>query len=87
MTDTDMTDDEFADLEQAIAEERRRELAVEHLLFQTVGYVERQHPGLLDHLEQSLDHLGDSAHDDTKDDEAVREVARLFIKSLRKGGG
>ncbi len=86
MSDTDdMTDDEFADLEQAIAEERRRELAVEHLLFQTVDYVEKQHPGLLDHLEASLGHLGDSADDETKDDEAVRQVARLFIDSLRKG--
>lgn len=87
MTDTDdeMSDQEFYDLEQAIAEERRREIAVEHLLFQTVAYVERQHPGLLDHLEASLDHLGDSAEDETKDDEAVRAVARLFIASLRKG--
>jgi len=85
MTDDDISDDEFPDLEQAIAEERRRELAVEHLLFQTVGYVERLHPGLLDHLEASLDHLGDSADDDTKDDEAVRQVARRFIESLRQG--
>ena len=86
MTDSDeMTDEELLDLEQAIAEERRRELAVEHLLFQTVAYVERQHPGLLDHLEASLDHLGDSADDGTKDDEAVRAVARLFIQSLRQG--
>jgi hypothetical protein len=86
MSDADeITDDELYDLELAIAEERRREVAVEHLLFQTVAYVEKQHPGLLDHLEASLDHLGDSADDETKDDEAVRDVARLFIASLRKG--
>jgi hypothetical protein len=81
----DLTDAAVYDLELAIAEERRREVAVEHLLFQTVAYVEKQHPGLLDHLEASLDHLGDSADDETKDDEAVRDVARLFIASLRKG--
>ena len=63
--------------------ERQRELAVEHLLFQTLTYVERRHPGLIDHLDDSIGHLGDSAHDDTKDDEAVREIARRFVTSLR----
>jgi hypothetical protein len=83
--DTDMTDEELAEFEQAVAEERRRELAVEHLLFQTLSFLEGKHPGLLDHLESSIANLGDSADDDTKDDEAVREIARLFIASLRAG--
>lgn len=81
--DTDLPDEEFAALRAELAEERRRELAVEHLLFGTISYVQRQNPGLLDELERSLDHLGDSADDETKDDDAVREVARRFIKSLR----
>ena len=62
---------------------RRREIAVEHLLFRTMEYVEAQHPGLLDRLESSLDHLGDPAHDDTKDDDAVREIARRMIAGAR----
>ena len=81
--DEDLSDEELAELEAEIARERQRELAVEHLLFGTIRYVQRQHPGLLDELERSLDHLGDSAQDDTKDDEAVRDVARRFLKSLR----
>ena len=72
-----------AGLEEQVAQERRRELAVEHLLFATMRYVARQSPDLLDELERSLEHLGDSARDETKDDEAVREVARRFIRSLR----
>ena len=75
-----------AGLRAQVAEERRRELAVEHLLFGTIRYVQRGNPGLLDELERSLAHLGDSAHDDTKDDEAVREIARRFIRSLRAEG-
>lgn len=83
-TDTDfLSDEEIADLEEEIAGQRRRELAVEHLLFQTIGYLASRHPGLLDHLEESLPHLGDSADDGTKDDEAVRDVARLFLHGLR----
>jgi hypothetical protein len=58
----------------------RREIAAEHLLFWTIRYFERQHPGLLDYLEASLPHLGDPAHDATKDDEAVRAIARKFLK-------
>lgn len=65
---------------------RRREIAVEHLLFKTIEYVEAQHPGLLDHLEGSLSHLGDPARDDTKDDEAVRDIARRMIVGARKEG-
>jgi hypothetical protein len=63
---------------------RRREMAVEHLLFQVIEYVEARHPGLLDTLDASLDHLGDPAHDDSKDDEAVREIARKLINSARR---
>jgi hypothetical protein len=62
---------------------RRREIATEHLLFRTIEYVEARHPGLLDHLEGSLDHLGDPARDDTKDDEAVRTIARRMIAGAR----
>lgn len=71
------------DLQTAVTHERRREIAVEHLLFNTIEYVERHQPGLLDYLEMSLGHLGDPAHDATKDDEAVREIARRMIDSAR----
>jgi hypothetical protein len=74
-------------LRQTGAEARHRELATEHLLFQTLLYVERQFPGLVDHLETSIGRLGDHADDDTKDDEAVKEVARLFVRSLRASAG
>ncbi len=66
---------------------RRREIAVEHVLFKLIEYVERDRPGLLDHIEASLDHLGDPAHDDTKDDEAVRAIARRMIASARHETG
>ncbi len=65
-----------------IAEARRREMAIEHLLFGTIRFVARRHPELLGELDASLDHLWDKADDDTRDDEAVRAVARRFIKSL-----
>ena len=67
----------------ATVQTRRREIAVEHLLFKTMEYVESKHPGLLDHIEGSLDHLGDAAHDDTKDDEAVRIIAQRMIDGAR----
>ena len=69
------------------AEARHRELATEHMLFQTLVFIERQFPGLFDHLEGSIAHLGDHASDETKDDEAVRDVARHFVQALRKSGG
>lgn len=65
---------------------RRREIAVEHLLFKLTEYVEARHPGLLDYMEGSLDHLGDPATDDSKDDEAVRAIARKMIKGARAEG-
>lgn len=65
---------------------RRREIASEHLLFMLIEYVEAKHPGLLDYLEGSLDHLGDPARDETKDDEAVRTIARKMITGARAEG-
>lgn len=65
---------------------RRREIAVEHVLFKLIEYVEARHPGLLDVIEGSLDHLGDPTHDGTKDDEAVRAIARRMIAGARREG-
>jgi hypothetical protein len=62
---------------------RRREIAVEHVLFKLIEYVEQRQPGLLEFIEASLDHLGDPAHDETKDDDAVRQVARKMIEGAR----
>jgi hypothetical protein len=74
-----MTDD-------TAVEARRREIAVEHVLFKLIEYVEDRHPGLLDFVEGSLDHLGDPARDGSKDDEAVREIARRMLKGARRQG-
>ena len=65
---------------------RRREIAAEHLLFKLIEYVEAKQPGLLDFIEGSLDHLGDPAHDESKDDGAVREVARRMLAGARRQG-
>lgn len=67
---------------------RRREIAAEHVLFKTIEWVERQHPGLLDYVEGSLDHLGDPApaSDPSKDDEAVRAIARKMLRGARAEG-
>ena len=65
---------------------RRREIASEHLLFKLIEYVEARHPGLLDFLEGSLDHLGDPPRDDTKDDAAVRAIAQRMITGARAEG-
>ncbi len=65
---------------------RRREIASEHLLFKLMEYVEARHPGLLDFMEQSLDHLGDPATDETKDDAGVRDIARRMIVGARREG-
>lgn len=62
---------------------RQREIAVEHILFKLIEYVERRQPGLIDFIETGLDRLGDRARDDTKDDEAVREVVRRMMSSAR----
>ena len=71
---------------EEIIETRRREIAAEHLLFKTIEFVEARHPGLLDHLEASLSHLGDPADGDSKDDEAVRRIARRMIAGARREG-
>lgn len=65
---------------------RQREIATEHLLFKTMEYVEAQHPGLLDFLESSLDHLGDPTQGTDKDDDAVRDIARRMIIGARRQG-
>ncbi len=67
-------------------ETRRREIATEHLLFKTMEYVEERHPGLLDFLEASLDHLGDPGEGADKDDDAVRGIARRMIVGARRQG-
>lgn len=66
-----------------ISDARRREMAVEHLLFGTIRFLAQRHPELLDDLEGSLEHLWDKADDVPRDDEAVRAIARTFLKSLR----
>ena len=66
-----------------LADARRREMAVEHLLFGTIRFLAERHPELLDELEGSLGHLWDKADDVPRNDEAVRDVARTFIKGLR----
>lgn len=68
----------------SLAEARRREMAIEHLLFGTIRFVAERHPELLDELDRSVEHLWDNARDDTRDDEAVRDVARRFVDSLRR---
>ena len=65
---------------------RQREIAAEHVLFKLIEYVEARHPGLLDFIEGSLDHLGDPARDGTKDDEAVRAIARKMLTGARREG-
>ena len=65
---------------------RQREIATEHLLFKLMEFVEARHAGLLDFMEQSLTHLGDPATDETKDDEAVRQIAQAMIVGARKQG-
>ena len=67
-------------------EARRREIASEHVLFKLIEYVESKHPGLLDFVGASLDGLGDYARDDSKDDEAVRAIARKMLAGARRQG-
>ena len=66
-----------------IIEARRREMAIEHLLFGTIRFVAHRHPDLLQQLEGSLDHLWDKAEGEARDDAAVRAIAARFIKGLR----
>ena len=62
---------------------RHRELAIEHLLFQTIRELAAEKPDLLDKLEASISHLWDNGPKHSRDDEAVRAIARTFIRSLR----
>jgi len=66
-----------------VADARRREMAVEHMLFGTIRFLAQRHPEMLDELEGSLGHLWDKSAGTARDDEAVREIARKFIRSLR----
>lgn len=66
-----------------IADGRRREMAVEHILFGTIRFLSHRHPELLDEIEGSLSHLWDKSEGGERDDEAVRDIARKFIRSLR----
>lgn len=68
--------------QQAVAT-RKRERAVEHILFEVIEHIEAKHPGLLDAIESSLDHPGDPADDETKDDEAVRDIVPKMGRSAR----
>jgi hypothetical protein len=72
--------------EDTAVQTRRREIAAEHVLFKLIEYVESKHPGLIAFVEGSLDHLGDPAKDETKDDEAVREIARLMLSGAKREG-
>jgi hypothetical protein len=72
--------------DSAAVETRQREIATEHLLSKLMEYVEAQTPGLLDFLQDSLNHLGDNAADETKDDARVREIARRMIEGARRQG-
>lgn len=72
-----------SDPAEQIVDARRREMAIEHLLFGTIRFLSQRHPELLHELEASLDHLWDKAQDEERDDDAVREVARRFVGSLR----
>lgn len=69
-------------LDQVI-DARRREMAAEHLLFGTIRFLAERHPELLDELEDSLGHLWDRSEGAARDDDAVREIGRKFIRSLR----
>ena len=81
-----MTDTPANTADDTAVQARRREIAAEHVLFKLIEYVESKHPGLLDFVEGSLDHLGDPAHDGTKDDEAVRAIARKMLAGARREG-
>ncbi len=75
----------MAEFDDIAVQARRREIATEHVLFWLIKYLEERQPGLIAYIEKSLDHLGDPAQDDTKDDEAVREIARRMLRGARSG--
>jgi hypothetical protein len=84
-----MTEPSDTSIPAKISDARRREMAIEHLLFGTISFLAKRHPELLDELEGSLSHLWDLADEDKRNDEAVRHIAKRFINSLRaeSGGG
>ena len=73
----------MSDHPHEIADERRREMAIEHLLFHTIRFLARRSPELLDELDASVEHLWDRGTGE-RDDEQVRDVARRFLASLRR---
>jgi len=81
MTEPHVTDPQTAP--DATVQARRREIVAEHLLFTTLRFLTGRHPELLDALEESVGHLGDPPGGGTQDDEAVRDIARRFLASLR----
>jgi hypothetical protein len=76
----------MAETNDMAVQARRREIATEHILFWLLRFVEERHGGAIDYIERSVDHLGDPAGDGTKDDEAVREIARKLLKGARAAG-
>lgn len=78
-----MTEPHPGTIASQLADARRRELAIEHLLFGTIRFVAQRHPGLLDELDGSLSHLWDKVEGEERDDEMVRDGARRFVKGLR----
>ena len=64
-------------------EERRREMAIEHLLFASLRFLAQQHPALPDELDVSISHLWDRGPE-PRDDARVREIATKFVASLRR---
>ena len=80
-----MSDSKPDHLTPEIIDARRREMAVEHLVFGMLGFLAKRHPDLLDELDASLDHLWDPDQGEARNDEAVRNIARRMLKSLRAG--
>lgn len=66
-----------------VIDARRREIAVKHLLFTALRFIAGRHPEMLKELEASVSHLWDKSEGSARDDEAVRDIARRFIKNLR----
>ena len=76
MADTEHQTSPQDHLNPKLIEARRREMAMEHL-------VALRHAELLDDLDGSLDHLWDPVVGEARNDEAVRNIARRMLKSLR----
>jgi hypothetical protein len=71
------------ELEHPLLEERRREMAIEHLLFAALRFLAAKHPDLPAELEASISHLWDRGPE-PRDDERVREIATKFVASLSR---